>query len=72
MLTKNPAREKNDSSRSVFSVLGPGILYAASAVGVSHLIQGTRAGADYGLQLSFIIIRVYGSVATMPPLPVKV
>ena len=56
MLTKNPAREKNDSSRSVFSVLGPGILYAASAVGVSHLIQGTRAGADYGLQLSFIII----------------
>ena len=56
MLFKNPARGKNDSSHSVFSVLGPGILYAASAVGVSHLIQGTRAGADYGLQLSFIII----------------
>jgi len=56
MLIKNPAREKNDSSRSFFSILGPGILYAASAVGVSHLIQGTRAGADYGLQLSLIII----------------
>lgn len=56
MFNKNPAREKNEPSRSVFSILGPGILYAASAVGVSHLIQGTRAGADYGLQLSLIII----------------
>tara|TARA_B100000780_G_scaffold274584_1_gene239819 strand:- start:253 stop:1524 length:1272 start_codon:yes stop_codon:yes gene_type:complete len=56
LFNKNPAREKNEPSRSVFSILGPGILYAASAVGVSHLIQGTRAGADYGLQLSLIII----------------
>ncbi len=56
MFNKNPAREKNEPSRSVFSILGPGILYAASAVGVSPLIQGTRAGADYGLPLSFIII----------------
>ncbi|MDT8398133.1 MAG: hypothetical protein RQ899_05925 [Pseudomonadales bacterium] len=29
--------------------LGPGILYAATAVGVSHLVQSTRAGASYGL-----------------------
>lgn len=31
--------------------LGPGIIYAASAVGVSHLVQATRAGAEYGLAL---------------------
>tara|TARA_R110001606_G_scaffold381051_1_gene541948 strand:+ start:527 stop:1780 length:1254 start_codon:yes stop_codon:yes gene_type:complete len=43
-------------SSSLFSVLGPGILYAAAAVGVSHLVQSTRAGADYGLGLTFIII----------------
>ncbi|MEP4892551.1 MAG: hypothetical protein ABJV04_21240 [Aliiglaciecola sp.] len=43
-------------SSSFFSVLGPGILYAAAAVGVSHLVQSTRAGADYGLGLTFIII----------------
>ncbi|MDO6694762.1 hypothetical protein Q4574_15800 [Aliiglaciecola sp. 3_MG-2023] len=41
---------------SFLSVLGPGILYAAAAVGVSHLVQSTRAGADYGLGLTFIII----------------
>ena len=31
--------------------LGPGVIYAASAVGVSHLVQATRAGAEYGLAL---------------------
>jgi Mn2+/Fe2+ NRAMP family transporter len=29
--------------------LGPGLLYAASAVGVSHLVSSTTAGATYGL-----------------------
>lgn len=43
-------------SNSFLSILGPGILYAAAAVGVSHLVQSTRAGADYGLGLTFIII----------------
>ena len=28
---------------------GPGILFACTAIGVSHLVQSTRAGADYGL-----------------------
>lgn len=31
--------------------LGPGLLFAGAAVGVSHLVQSTRAGADYGLGL---------------------
>ncbi|MFT6330657.1 MAG: Mn2+/Fe2+ NRAMP family transporter [Bermanella sp.] len=53
--TKEKVNMKGKSS-SFFSVLGPGILYAAAAVGVSHLVQSTRAGADYGLGLTFIII----------------
>ena len=36
---------------------GPGILFACTAIGVSHLVQSTRAGADYGLiMLSFVIL----------------
>lgn len=36
--------------------LGPGILFAAAAVGVSHLVQSTRAGADYGFGLAGVIL----------------
>ena len=31
--------------------LGPGILFASTAIGVSHLVQSTRAGAEYGFAL---------------------
>lgn len=36
--------------------LGPGLLYAAAAIGVSHLVQSTRAGATFGYQLIWAII----------------
>ncbi|MDZ7774519.1 MAG: divalent metal cation transporter [Bacteroidales bacterium] len=37
--------------------MGPGLLYAAAAVGVSHLVQSTRAGADFSFDLiPFLII----------------
>lgn len=36
--------------------LGPGILFAAQAVGVSHLVQSTRAGADFGLILAPLVV----------------
>jgi Mn2+/Fe2+ NRAMP family transporter len=39
------------SSRSLLAVLGPGILYTAAAVGVSHLVFATRSGAVYGLAM---------------------
>ena len=36
--------------------LGPGLLMASAAIGVSHFVQSTRAGADYGLiALIFIL-----------------
>ena len=37
---------------------GPGMMFAALAVGISHLVQSTRAGADYGLTLGLLIIFV--------------
>jgi Mn2+/Fe2+ NRAMP family transporter len=36
--------------------LGPGLMFAALAVGVSHLVQSTRAGASYGLTLAGLIL----------------
>ncbi|MBU6161626.1 MAG: hypothetical protein KGO50_10920, partial [Myxococcales bacterium] len=41
---------------SLLRALGPGLLFAAAAVGVSHLVQSTRAGAEHGLALGGIII----------------
>ncbi|MEM1103508.1 MAG: divalent metal cation transporter [Pseudomonadota bacterium] len=41
----------------MLKALGPGLLFAGAAVGVSHLVQSTRAGAAYGLALiAFVII----------------
>ncbi|MDH5475354.1 MAG: divalent metal cation transporter [Cyclobacteriaceae bacterium] len=36
--------------------LGPGILFASTCIGVSHLVQSTRAGADYGFLLVGAVI----------------
>ncbi len=36
--------------------LGPGILLASAAIGTSHLIQSTRAGAYFGLELLWVIV----------------
>lgn len=36
--------------------LGPGLVWAATAVGVSHLVQSTRAGAGYGFALVGVVL----------------
>lgn len=36
--------------------LGPGLLYAGAAIGVSHLVQSTKAGALYGYTLAIAIV----------------
>jgi len=36
--------------------LGPGILFAAAAIGASHIVQSTRAGADYGFGLLVFVL----------------
>ena len=40
MNTSTTYRQK----QTLLSKLGPGLLYAGAAVGVSHLVQSTRAG----------------------------
>ncbi len=42
--------------KNLTSYIGPGILMAGAAVGVSHLVQSTRAGADFGFALIWIIL----------------
>ncbi len=42
--------------KAVLARLGPGLLYAGAAVGVSHLVQSTRAGANYGLLMILVVI----------------
>jgi Mn2+/Fe2+ NRAMP family transporter len=39
----------------LLKAIGPGVLYAATAVGASHLVQSTRAGASYGTALVLLI-----------------
>ena len=40
-----------------FALLGPGIVWAATSIGVSHIVQATRAGADFGFALlGFILL----------------
>lgn len=41
-----------------FKQFGPGLLFAGAAIGVSHLVQSTRAGADFGLGLVWALILV--------------
>ena len=47
----------NEKLSRLSKISGPGILFASTAIGVSHLVQSTRAGADFGLLiLGFVIL----------------
>ncbi|GAA4643074.1 divalent metal cation transporter [Pontixanthobacter gangjinensis] len=46
------------SNLHFWRTLGPGLLFSGAAVGVSHLVQSTRAGALFGLALAGIIILI--------------
>ncbi len=43
----------------LLQALGPGIMYAGAAIGVSHLVQSTRAGAGYGFALVWAVVAVH-------------
>ena len=40
----------------ILRAAGPGMLFASTAIGVSHLVQSTRAGADFGLLLLGVVV----------------
>jgi Mn2+/Fe2+ NRAMP family transporter len=42
--------------QGVLAALGPGLIWAAAAIGVSHLVQSTRAGAVYGWALVGVVV----------------
>ena len=42
--------------KKILRILGPGLLYAGAAVGVSHLVQSTRAGAMFNYDLIWVLI----------------
>ena len=46
---------------NILKKLGPGLLFAGAAIGVSHLVQSTRAGADFGWGLvwALLIINIF-------------
>lgn len=45
-----------EDRRSLWRALGPGVLFTGAAVGVSHLVQSTRAGAKYGFALIGLVL----------------
>ncbi|MFD2189970.1 Nramp family divalent metal transporter [Pistricoccus aurantiacus] len=53
--------DTNSNTRSIshyMQILGPGILGAAAAIGGSHLVASTQAGANFGWQLVGLILLV--------------
>ena len=44
--------------KNILKTIGPGILFAGAAIGGSHLIQSTRAGANYGLDLLWLVLLI--------------
>lgn len=46
----------NKDLTHLLKAFGPGILFASTCIGVSHLVQSTRAGADFGYSLVLFII----------------
>ena len=40
----------------IFNKLGPGLLFAGTAIGVSHLVQSTKAGAEYGFGITWALL----------------
>lgn len=40
----------------LLKIIGPGIIAASAAIGTSHLIQSTRAGGYFGMELLWLVI----------------
>jgi Mn2+/Fe2+ NRAMP family transporter len=49
----------SSTKKSLLSQLGPGLIYAGAAVGVSHLVQSTKAGGMFGFDLIIAIVIIH-------------
>lgn len=54
--TLHAVADKSAQRPRLLAAIGPGILFAGAAIGVSHLVQSTRAGAVYGLALVGLVV----------------
>ena len=52
----DPTTQQTAQPSTLWAKLGPGVLFAGAAIGTSHLVQSTRAGALYGLGFLGIIL----------------
>ena len=51
--------KRHTSWYSKFKAFGPGILMASAAIGGSHIVASTQAGALYGWQLALIVSQYF-------------
>ena len=49
---------QTNQTKNLLKTIGPGLLFASSAIGTSHLVLSTRAGAHHGLIFFWIILAV--------------
>ncbi len=54
----NEFTSEKSTWKTKFKALGPGILMASAAVGGSHIVSSTQAGAIYGWQLALLIVLI--------------
>ena len=51
-----PAADASGARRSPFRYLGPGIIWAMSAIGQTHVVLSTYAGARFGFELLWMVV----------------
>ncbi|MAC20856.1 MAG: permease [Phycisphaerae bacterium] len=51
-----PDSLKPSNRRSRWAAFGPGLLFAGAAIGVSHLVQSTRGGAEFGMSAALVVV----------------
>lgn len=49
---------KENQNKNLLKTIGPGLLFASTAIGTSHLVLSTRAGAHHGMIFFWIILTV--------------
>ena len=52
-MTKQPTKR---NLKGLLQTIGPGLLFASTAIGTSHLVLSTRAGAHHGMVFFWIIL----------------
>ena len=54
-----PLSKNHNVKKTFLQSLGPGLLFAGAAIGVSHLVQSTKAGAEFGFGLLWALLLVH-------------